>query len=144
MRPSKVVHIDDEYLASGEHKGPDGGLVLWKKGADFKSCGVTVGVAILNTEDDSSGLVTVVTEDKVTCTLTGGTNNTWTNGDTYEIYKTAAVDTVISTLKVDRRFGRKVVKGDVLTERGFFPDDVDLDQGSEKVFGPGQPEEGHE
>ena len=143
-RAVKVVHVDDDYLASGAHKGPNGGLVLWHEGADFLSCGITVGNAISNTEDDSSGLITVVTEDKITCTLTGGTNNTWTLADTYEIFKTAAEDTFISSINTDRRFGRKVVKGDMLTGKGFFPEDVDLDENSEDVFGPGQPEYNHE
>jgi len=143
MRASKVTHIDDEYLATGTHKGADGGLILRNKGADFKSCGITIGVAIQNDTDSSAGLVTAVTEDTVTCTLTGGTNNTWTNGDTYYIFKTAAEDTFISAIYADRRFGRKVVKGDILTEKGFFPDDEDLDQDTNEVFGPGQPENSH-
>ena len=144
MRAIKVAHIDDEYLATGTHKGADGGLVLNNQGADFLSCGITIGVAIQNNDDSSAGLVTAVTEDTVTCTLAGGSNNTWTNGDTYYIFKTAAEDTFISSLNVDRRYGRKVVKGDILTERGHFPEDVDLDENSEKVFGPNQPERGHE
>jgi len=144
MRAAKVAHIDDDYLATGTHKGADGGLVLRRKGADFKSCGITVGVAIQNDTDSSAGLTTAVTENTVTCTLTGGTNNTWTNGDTYYIFKTAAEDTLISVGYTDKRFGSKVVKGDVLTGRGFFPEDVDLDQDIDETFGPNQPEENHE
>jgi hypothetical protein len=144
MKPTKVAHIDDEYLATGTHKGADGGLVLRNKGADFKSCGITAGVAIQNDTDSSAGLVTAVTENTVTCTLTGGTNNTWTNGDTYYIFKTAAEDTFISFTYTDRRFGRKVVKGDILNQKGFFLEDEDLDQDVDEVFGPNQPEHSHE
>ena len=144
MRALSVAHIDDDYLATGTHRGANGGLVLRNDGSDFKSCGITVGVAIYNNTDSSNGLVTVVTEDEVTCTLSGGTNNTWTNGDTYYIYKTAALNTLISSLNVDRRFGRKVVRGDILTEKGFFLDDVDLDQDVDEIFGPNQPEYSHE
>jgi len=144
MRAIKVSHIDDEYLATGTHKGADGGKVLRNKGADFKSCGITIGVAIQNDTDSSAGLVTAVTEDTVTCTLSGGTNNTWTNGDTYYIFKTAAEDTFISAVYTDRRFGRKVTKDDTLTEKGFFPDDVDLDETDDHVWGPNQPERSHE
>jgi hypothetical protein len=88
MRAVITSHIDDDHLATGTHSGADGGLVLRNKGADFKSCGVTTGKAIYNTTDSSNGLITAVTEDTVTCTLSGGTNNTWTSGDTYKIYKT--------------------------------------------------------
>jgi len=144
MRASKTVHIDSDYLAQGTHKGANGVLIIYDKGKDFKSCGITVGVAIYNDTDGSNGLVTVVTEDTVTCTLSGGTNNTWTKGDTYSIYKTATKNSYISSLSTDRRFGRKVVKGDDLNTRGFFEDDVDTDQDRDNVWGEGQPEERHD
>ena len=144
MKAQKVSHIDDDYLATGTHSGADGGLVLRNKGADFKSCGVTIGVAIQNDDDSSAGLVTAVTEDTVTCTLASGTANTWTNGDTYYIFKTAAEDTFISSIYTDRRFGGKVVKGDILNSKGFFEADADLDQDIDEIFGEGQPESNHE
>lgn len=140
MRAVKVSHIDDDYLATGTHKGADGGKVLRNKGADFWSCGITAGVAVYNTTDGSDGVVTAVTEDEVTCTLADGTSDTWTRGDTYKIYKTDTKDSAISTLSTDRRFGRKVVKDDILNSKGFFLDDVDLDQDQDHVFGPNQPE----
>lgn len=144
MRGVKVSHKDDDYLATGSHAGADGGLILRNDGADFKSCGVTVGVAIYNDTDGSNGLVTAVTENTVTCTLSDGTNNTWTKDDTYYIYKTSAKDTAISNIYTDRRFGRKVVRGDILTRKGFFPEDADLDSKDEHVFGPGQPYSNHD
>ena len=144
MRATKVTHKDDDYLATGTHSGASGGLILRNKGADFKSCGVTVGIAIYNDTDGSNGLTTAVTEDEVTCTLSGGSNNTWTNGDTYEIYKTATKDSTISHIYTDRSAGRKVVKGDILTRAGYFPDEADLDEADDHIFGPDQPYYNHD
>lgn len=139
-----TTHIDDvDYpLMTGTHDGADGAAILQDKGADFKSCGVDpdVGQLVKNTTDGSEGAVTAVTEDTITCTLAGGTNNTWSNGDTYAILKTGTEDTVLSTQYGDRRFGRKVTHEDQLTEDGYLLDDVDLDQDDDEVFGPGQPE----
>ena len=143
-RAQIVSHIDDDYLATGTHNGPAGGLVLRNRGAHFRSCGITVGVAIQNDTDGSAGLTTAVTEEEVTCTLSGGSSNTWTAGDTYFIFKTAAEDTPISKLNVDRRYSRKVVKGDILNDKGFFLEDVDLDEDEDEVWGPNQPEYSHE
>lgn len=144
MRAVKVTHTDSDYLATGTHSGASGGLILRNKGADFKSCGVTVGIAIYNDTDDSNGLTTAVTENEVTCTLAGGSNNTWTNGDTYKIYKTSSKDSTISHIYTDRRFGKKVVRGDILTRRGFFPEDQDLDEDIDEIFGEGFPEFAHD
>ncbi len=134
-----VIHKDTDSLAFGTHSGPDGALVLWDKGADFKSCGVAIGLAIYNDTDVSNGLVTAVTEDTVTCTLAGGTNNTWSLDDEYSIYKTAAYETKISTIYTDKRFGRKATQKSQLDDQ-LFPEDRDLDEDNEDIFGPGQPE----
>jgi len=133
------VHKDSDHLSTGTHKGSSGTLTLSDPNKDFKSCGVAVGLAIYNDTDGSNGLVTAVTEDDVTCTLSGGSANTWTVGDTYKIYKTAAYNTTISTQYTDKRFGRKVTGKDRI-EGGLFPEDVDLDEYEKNVFGPGQPE----
>ena len=142
-----VTHIDDaDYpLMTGTHKGADGASVLSDSGADFKSCGVdpNVGQLVLNDTDGSSGVVTAVTEDTVTCTLAGGSNNSWANGDTYIILKTGVEDAVISTHWTDRRFGSKVNDPAQLNEDGVFPEDADLDEEDEEVFGPGQPDRSH-
>ena len=130
------THLDSDPLSTGTHKGADGGMIIYDKGRRFKSLGVTVGLAVYNDDDESSGEVTAVTEDTITTTLTGGTANTWTNGDTYEIYKTDTQDSLISTIYTDKSKGWKVTDPDEL-EDGWFPEDVDLD-GDE--FGPNQPE----
>ena len=135
------THIDDEPLAEGTHKWPTGASYLNDPGADFKSCGVMDGLLVKNTTDGSSGTIdgnSNVTEDTVTVTLTGGTNNTWAIDDEYEIYKTGTEDSVISHIYTDRRFGQKVTQ-DVLV-KGYFPEDMDLDEEDDDVFGPGQPE----
>ena len=141
-----VTHTDDASypLMTGTHKGADGAAVLFDPGADFESCGVsvTVGQLVQNSDDGSEGVVTAVTEDTVTCSLAGGSNNTWANGDTYVILKGATEDAVLSTHWTDKRFGQKVTDPAQLNEDGVFPEDADLDEEDEEIFGPGQPE-GH-
>ena len=152
-----VTHIDSaEYaitsegivpghpLMVGTHKGADGADVLSDPGADFKSCGVdsddNVAQLVLNDTDGSSGVVTAVTEDTVTVSLSGGSEDDWDNGDVYIILKTGTEDAVISTHWTDRRFGQKVVNPDQLNEDGVFPADADIDEEDDEIFGPGQPE----
>lgn len=128
-------------LMVGTHKGADGASVLSDPGADFKSNGVhpTVAQLVLNDTDGSEGAVTAVTEDTVTCSLTGG-DAEWDNGDVYIILKTGTEDAVISRHWTDRRFGTKVVNPNQLDEDGVFPEDADLDEVEDEIFGPGQPE----
>ena len=130
--------LDDEPLSEGTHGGATG-LTFFKQGADFKSCGVKAGLYVENTTDGSSGLVTAVTEETVTTTLSGGALNTWTSGDEFEIYKTATKDSRLSSIFVDKRFGHKASSRSELTGDNLFPEDVDLDEHNENVFGPGQP-----
>lgn len=138
----REVHRDDEALATATHDGADGSATLRNVGADFKSCGVSVGLAIYNDTDGSNGLVTAVTEDEVTCTLAGGVNNHWNKDDTYSIYKTGTKNSVISSIKVDKSRGWKAEPEKDL-DRGWRPEDVDLDRDTRHVFGPGQPERSH-
>lgn len=132
------THRDTDALATGTHKGA-ASLTISDPGKDFKSCGVAVGLAVRNSTDVSAGLVTAVTENTVTCTLSGGSLNTFTSGDTYAIYKTSAYNTKLSTIYVDKRYGRRAITRAELTKDNLFPDDVDLDENGENVFGPGQP-----
>jgi hypothetical protein len=131
-------HIDDSPLATGTHKNLAASAYLSDPGADFKSCGVMTDVLIKNTTDGSSGTVSAVTEDTVTGTLSGGTNNSWAIGDTYEIYITATENSTISTIWTDKSRGWRSDK--VKLDRGWKPEDVDLDRDERHVFGPGQPE----
>ena len=135
---AKETHRDTDALFTGTHKGSSGVLVLSDPGAMFATLGVETGLAITNDDDVSAGLVTAVTDNTVTCTLSGGTANTWTTGDTYSIYKTAAYNTWISSISTDRIHGQKVTRKDEL-DRGFLAGDVDLDEDEKHVFGPGQP-----
>jgi len=139
--PVTFTDDEDNCLATGTHKGADGASILKDPEADFLSCGINsdVGQAIYNDTDGSNGTVTASTEDTVTCTLTGGTNNTWANGDTYFIYKTDTKGATLSTHYTDKRFGRKVTDKAELVD-GIQPADADLDEHDEHVFGPGQPE----
>ncbi len=128
------IHRDSDYLATGTHGGASGAASLQDIGADFKSCGVMVGLAIYNTTHVTNGLVTAVTEDTVT-----DDTNTWDAGDTYEIYKTSSKNSLISTQWTDLSRGWKSDRKKL--EAGWKPKDIDLDdKGRKKVFGPGQPE----
>ena len=129
---------DDQPLFEGTHKGATSATTLNDPGADFKSCGATVGAVVHNDTDESYGLITAVTEDTLTLTLAGGTLNEWTSGDEYSVYVTAEKGSLISKIYTDKRYGRKVTDKNQLT-KGLFPDDVDLDEYEDNVFGPHQP-----
>jgi hypothetical protein len=134
---SREIHRDDDYLATGTHKGADGAASLFDPGKDLKSCGVIVGLAIYNTTQVTNGLVTASTEDTVT-----DDTNTWDNGDTYEIYKTAAKNQVVSSIWTDVSRGWKSDKKEL--QKGWRAEDLDVDRKKPgRVFGPGQPEKGH-
>ena len=139
-----VTHKDDENLATGTHAGADSAAALYDKTAMFDVCGVAVGLAIHNETQVTDGLVTVVTATTVT-----DDTNTWDNGDTYSIYKTAEKDTVISTIATDKSRGWKVTDPDKLNSNGWFPEDEDIDvdedgdQLDPRPWGPGQPEVNH-
>lgn len=142
-RSSKEIHLDSAYIATGTHDGADGTKTLRNIGAEFKSCNIGVGVVVENDTDGSSGVTVTITENEIVCTLAGGTNNTWTKGDTYYIYKTDTKDSYISSIDVDRRAGRRVKIGDQLTNKGYRPEDQDLDENNDEVWSPGHPEKSH-
>jgi len=131
------VHNCDEnnYHASGTHKGPDSCAYLWDKGKNFLSCGVALDMIVHNTTQETNGTITAVTEDTVT-----DDTNTWDNGDEYEIY-IQTKDTRISSIWTDRRYGRKTDRDKMV--KGLRPEDRDLDEEGKHVFGPGQPERSH-
>ena len=131
------VHRDISSLAFGTHKRGANSASLVVPGADFASCGVSIGSLMRNTTDGSECAITAVTEDEVQGTLSGGTNNFWSVGDSYEIYITSAYNTRISDIYTDRSRGWKTDR-DKLHE-GWRPEDEDLDRYNRNVFSPGQP-----
>lgn len=59
-------------------------------GRNLATLGALAGYPIFNTTDGSSGVITAIgnqdaTNDKVTATLSGGTNNYWSVGDSFQI-----------------------------------------------------------
>lgn len=138
--PGGVAEInrDDTPFATGTHKGSTHATILNDPGADFRSCGVQTAVLIKNTTDGSSGQITARDENTVTATLTGGTNNSWTAGDTYEIYRTATEDSIISTIWTDRSRGWKSDKDELV--KGWRKEDLDIDRENPHVWSPGFPE----
>lgn len=122
----------DAAFAKGSHDGANAASSLRRMGADFKSCGVEVGMPIYNTTQVTSGLITAVTENEVT-----DDTNTWNKDDEYEIYMTTK-NAVVSSIWTDLSRGWKADPKEL--DRGWQPEDVDLDRDDPHVFGPGQPE----
>ena len=155
------THKDDDYLMTGTH-GAGTSTTLRDKDADFKANGVLVGLFIENVTQSTSGHVKTVTEteitvDGITGTLTSDfvtvdndwtTENgvewadsliSWTNSDTYKIYKTAVKSCRISSIVVDLSRGWKT-DPEKMTD-GWRTEDLDIDRNNPgRVFGPGQPE----
>ena len=136
------THRDDSAFATGTHKNLANSAFLNDPGKDFKSCGVQVDSLIRNTTDGSEGAITAVTEDTVSVTLAGGTDNDWDIGDEYEIYITDTYDSIISSVWTDKRYGRKYDKDKL--HKGLIPDDIDIDEYRSHVWGPNQPEKRHD
>ena len=135
------VHKDDSYILKCQHTFGSGGLILKNRDVDFLAFGIYVGQAVHNETDGSTGVVTAVTHETVTCTLAGGTANTFTRDDVVYFYATTSIDTYISSMTTDRSRGWKVTKRAQLDDDGWLPEDADLDRDNKEVFGPGQPEE---
>jgi len=136
------IHLDSDPLAEGIVQ-VGGTSTFTDRTQEFRSCGVDPNLSLYceNATDGSHGAVTAVSQDEhtVTCALSGGSANVWAAGDAYKIYKTSTKDSEISKIWIDRRAGRKVTGKDRL-EKGILPEDVDLDEYRDNVFGPGQPE----
>lgn len=82
--------VDDQYEIysdlSGTASGGSSNQTLEDNTRDFGEFGVVPGDVIDNLTDNSSGMVDSVSTNQVTVTaLTGGTNNTFSNGDNYQI-----------------------------------------------------------
>ena len=129
------LHIDNDHLATGTHDRADGATTLHKSGADFKSCGVRVGLYIENVDSGENSLIATVSEDEITT----DDDLAWDNGETYKIYKTATKNSLISTQWTDVSRGWKTPKKEL--RKGWRPTDIDIDRKKPgRVFGPGQPE----
>jgi hypothetical protein len=128
------THICDSPIAIGTHNRGSGATSLIEPGADFKSCGIAIGMPIFNITQDTNGLITIVTENSIT-----DDTNTWDEDDEYEIYVTTK-NAFISSQVVDKRFGRRTDPKEMIDN--LRPEDTDLDEDDENedIFGPGQPE----
>jgi hypothetical protein len=132
------VKYDVDPLVEGVYLGANGSLTVRQTGADFKSCGVFPGLAVLNLTDGSSGLVTYADENSFTATLSGGTNNCFNSGDKYAVYMTPQEGSLISVDYTDRRYGHKVLNPNELVN-GIKANELDVDENERNVFGPGEP-----
>ena len=127
-------HYDDDYLATGTHKGADSSSTLRDKTANFASCDVKDGLYIENVTQSANDLVATATEHEIT---TDGSMS-WDYGDTYKIYKTGTKNSFISSIWTDLSRGWKTDPNDMTD--GWRNEDIDLDEDGQEVFGPGQPE----
>ena len=129
-------HTCDIPMATGTHKRGSGSASLVNPGKNFKSCGIRIGMPIFNLTQVTDGLVTAVTEDSVT-----DDTNTWDTDDEYEIYAQEK-DSAVSSIVIDKRYGRKT-NPKLMIDEELRPEDRDLDEDGEDVFGPNQPSRSH-
>jgi len=82
-------------VSTGSATSAHAGTQLTDTEAEFQTDGVAVGDIVVNTADGSSAIVvTVDSETQITHTqLTGGTDNDWTDTDSYTISDTVTLDT---------------------------------------------------
>jgi Ca2+-binding RTX toxin-like protein len=69
----------------GTHSGTNDAPVLTDISKDFTTYPTAVGARLTNLTDGSSCEVTAVATNTVTCTLAGGQDNDWDNGDEYRL-----------------------------------------------------------
>ncbi|MCP4965266.1 MAG: hypothetical protein GY926_08515 [bacterium] len=79
--------LDEVDLGTAVTANDATGVTLTASGAGFAAAGVDFGDAVRNTSDGSAGVAQSATANTITlqAALTGGTLNTWTIGDTYEV-----------------------------------------------------------
>ena len=135
--PSEV-HRDSDYMATGVHdRGTS--TTLHASGKDFKSCGALVDSYIENETSGENSLIATVSEEEITT----DDDLSWTRDDVYKIYKTAAKDSLISSIWTDSSRGWKSDKEELsggLHQKGWREEDLDIDRDKPgRVFGPGQP-----
>ena len=128
------VHRDNEHMATGSHKFA-ASTTLTDPGADFKSCGVRVGLYVENETAGTNSHIASVTEDRITT----DDSLVWSYGDVYKVYKTATKGSTISTQWCDLSRGWKVPKRDLI--EGWKAEDIDIDRENPgRVFGQQQPD----
>lgn len=87
---------DDNWDSSGGAGGPDYYVIGADKMNDSGASWTTdafVGRTIKNLTDGSSGVITANSGTEITATLSGGTNDLWSDGDNYEIYHISGTHT---------------------------------------------------
>lgn len=90
--------IDTNELGyTGSHTGADNASVLTDSAASFPTDGSLLYCKIKNITDGSEGIITENTENTITATLSGGTDNDWDIDDEYEIKNLlqATIDAVV-------------------------------------------------
>lgn len=84
---TNVGNITGTHIASG-YSGT--AYLVDADGRDFTTLGVAVGHMVFNTTDGSGGLITSIedaeaTNDRINVTLSGGSDNQWDLGDSFQV-----------------------------------------------------------
>ena len=84
--PDAFISANINYNSpTGNHTGDDSQTTLTKAAGTNWVAGSLLLLYVRNTTDGSGGVITANTATTVTCSLTGGSDNTWQSGDAYEI-----------------------------------------------------------
>ena len=81
---AETLTFDPLFTSSGAHDGTANADTLTDSGESWVT-GQLVGRTVNNITDGSSGVITANTATTITAVLSGGTNNTWTAGDSFTI-----------------------------------------------------------
>jgi hypothetical protein len=77
---------DNISLLTGTATTGSGSLIMYDSGKNFVGIGVTKGYIVDDITDGSRGIIKTVSPNQITAiSLTGGTNNAFSAGDTYQI-----------------------------------------------------------
>jgi hypothetical protein len=85
IRGSLKVLKYPQYVITGTHTGSNDAVTLTDSSKTFTNLGIFKSDIIQNTTDGSRATITLVGGTTLTGNLSGGTDNNWDNGDTYEI-----------------------------------------------------------
>lgn len=121
------VRIRPVYTVAGAHTGSEGAATLTDSNQSLAVNDPNlVGETIYNPKDQSSGTITATTATTITASLSGGTNNNWSVGDTYVIPGSEVAGAWSSTKSVTPTTGSASVTIHASKTSGTFPCNVEL------------------
>lgn len=82
---ASATGMDTANNVEGTNNAASATICTDSDGRTFDDEGVSVGMVAVNVTDGSSGQISAVSGSTFTVTLTGGTNNTWAVGDSFNV-----------------------------------------------------------